>query len=91
MLDTLKDTFGFFGSKTTELAKRVGPRRGIIAGSIMAAAIGTSFVVRYLRQRAARAERMRRPAYETWPQSASPTAGDTASVIADAMTYGIHS
>ena len=58
MLETLNDTFCSVRAKTSKLAKSIGPKRGIIAGAIWAAAVGAAFVVRALRQRAADAERV---------------------------------
>jgi hypothetical protein len=62
MLDSLKGTFstvgetttGYarrFGCSTRALARRIGPRRGIAALVILAAGVGTAFLVRYLRNR----------------------------------------
>ena len=75
MLDSLKDSFSSI------------PRRGIIAGSIMALAIGASFVVRYLRQRSARAEGSEQQDFAATPPSAPPITAETASALADAMNY----
>jgi len=62
MLDSLKDTFSTVGETTsdyarrmacgtTALARRIGPKRGIAALVILAAGVGTAFLVRYLRNR----------------------------------------
>lgn len=58
MLNILKDTFASIGDTTSHyakrvgtgsaaLARRVGPKRGILALAVLAAAVGTAFVVRY--------------------------------------------
>ena len=55
MLDTFRDTFTSYarraGGEATALARRVGPKRGLIALGTIAAAVGTSYVVRYLKRR----------------------------------------
>ena len=62
MLDSLKDTFSTVGETTSDyakrvacstsaLARRIGPKRGIAALVILAAGVGTAFIVRYLRSR----------------------------------------
>ena len=53
MLDTLKDAVFSVGELANNYARRVGPKRGIIAFAIMAGAVGTAFVVRHLRGRGA--------------------------------------
>jgi hypothetical protein len=66
MLDTLKHRFVSIGDVTSDyarriggetsaLARRVGPKRGLIALGVIAAAIGSAILVRYLRLRARRA------------------------------------
>ena len=44
------------GKRTSALAHRVGPKRGAIALGIVAAAIATPFIIRYVRARRARQE-----------------------------------
>jgi len=62
MLDSLKDTFSTVGETTSDyakrlgcstkaLARRIGPKRGIAALVLLAAGVGTAFLVRYLRNR----------------------------------------
>ena len=62
MLDSLKDTFSTVGETTSDyakrlgcstraLARRVGPKRGIAALVLLAAGVGTAFLVRFLRNR----------------------------------------
>jgi hypothetical protein len=67
MLDTVKDFMGDVGAtsagyarrlgcSTSALARRVGPTRGAIALGVIAAGVGTFFLVRYLRARKAELE-----------------------------------
>ena len=62
MLDSLKDTFSTVGETTSDyakrlgcstraLARRIGPKRGITALVLLAAGVGTAFLVRFLRNR----------------------------------------
>jgi hypothetical protein len=62
MLDSLKDTFSSVGETTSDyakrlgcstraLARRIGPKRGITALVLLAAGVGTAFLVRFLRNR----------------------------------------
>jgi hypothetical protein len=67
MLESVKDVLGTVGTRsacyarrvgdsTSALARRVGPRRGGIALGLIAAGVGTAFLVRFLRARKAAAE-----------------------------------
>jgi hypothetical protein len=47
---------GWVGDRTSALARRVGPKRGGIALGVVAAAVATPFVIRYVRSRKADAE-----------------------------------
>jgi hypothetical protein len=44
------------GDRTSALARRVGPKRGGIALGVLAVAVATPFVVRYVRARNAEGE-----------------------------------
>jgi len=72
MLDSLKDTFSTVGETTSDyarrlgcstraLARRVGPKRGIAALVILAAGVGTAFLVRFLRNRRDEMEEVEEP------------------------------
>jgi hypothetical protein len=49
MLDFLKDKL----SATGAYAKRIGPKRGVVALAVIASAVGASILVRYLKGRRA--------------------------------------
>lgn len=74
MLDSLKDSVSSFShtvaDRSSALARRVGPKRGVIALGVIAAAIGASFVARYLKRRSA--ARTAEPAMEN-PSGGAPT------------------
>jgi hypothetical protein len=57
MLHRLKDSVSSFAetvvARATALARRVGPKRGIVALGVVAVAVGASVVVRYFKQRGA--------------------------------------
>jgi hypothetical protein len=67
MMDKLKDILSDLGDtssryardvscRTRALSRRVGPKRGGIALGLLAAAIGTRFLVRFLKNRSQRIE-----------------------------------
>lgn len=69
MLESVKDVLGSVGTRsvcyarrvgnsTSALARRVGPRRGVIALGLIAAGVGAAFLVRFLRARKGAAETM---------------------------------
>lgn len=66
MLDFLKDKL----SVTGDYAKRIGPKRGLVALAVIASAVGASILVRYLKGRRAQSERFVDDGHRTKPRAA---------------------